>query len=285
MSINLPDQTNLTNIKFTLNQESINLISNNNKIYSNKYSYHDFNITPRISTYLYCICAGQYSYINCNNPNAQVPMKIYLRESMKNYQYANFDEIFDCVIEGIKFYEGLFKIKFPFSKYDQIFCPEYNMGAMENVGLITFHENYVYKLQPTMTMILKRLETVLHELSHMWFGDFVTMEWWDNLWLNESFAVFISTLALNNCEYFVNKYKTNINNIGWLSFNTRKNGAISLDQQSTTHPVYTLVENTEVAETNFDRITYGKGSSILKQIYYNIGHDNFFKGLNHYFEK
>ena len=275
----------LQNIKFNLNDESINFISNNSKIFTNNYNYHNFNITPRISTYLYCFCAGEYVSIECENKNAQVPMKIYLRESMKNYKYADFNEIFNTVIEGIKYYEKLFKIKFPFSKYDQIFCPEYNMGAMENVGLITFHESYVFKSQPTMKARLKRLETVLNELSHMWFGDFVTMKWWDNLWLNESFAVFISNLCLNDCEYFVKNYKTDFNNIGWLSFNTRKSGAITLDQQSTTHPVYTKVENTEEAENNFDRITYGKGSSILKQMYYYIGHENFCKGVNKYFEK
>ena len=282
---NISKKEDLKNIKFNLNDESLNFITNNNKIFNNNYNYHNFNKTPKISSYLYCVCAGEYVSINCENKNAQVPMKIYLRESIKNYKYANFEEIFNTVIEGIKYYEKLFKIKFPFSKYDQIFCPEYNNGAMENVGLVTFLESYIFKTEPTNKAKLKRLETILHELSHMWFGDFVTMKWWDNLWLNESFAVFISNLCLNDCEYFVKNYKTDFNNIGWLSFNSRKSRAITLDQQSITHPVYTIVDNTEVAEANFDTITYGKGSSILKQMYYYIGHDNFCKGVNKYFEK
>jgi len=184
---------NLKEFNFT-NEESEFLFTKNN-LENKNYSLHTFHQTDKISSYLYALCVGPYVKITCPF-EYEVPMNIYMRESMKNF--GNTDEFFKVTIAGMKWYKDYFGIAYPFRKYDQIFCPEYNMGAMENVGLVTYNEVYCWKDTPTMRMKTSFAITVLHELAHMWFGNLVTMIWWDDLWLNESFATFISHLCLAN---------------------------------------------------------------------------------------
>ena len=239
------------------------------------YVLHKFNVTPRISSYLFALCAGHYYCIN-NPIEYEVPMRIFCRESLK--KSGDPLEFFKITIEGMEWYKDFFGIKYPFNKYDQIFVPEYNMGAMENVGLVTYNECYCFKETPTQRLKSLFAITVLHELAHMWFGNLVTMKWWNDLWLNESFATFISHLCMSEAKG-LKHYTTS-----WLIFNSDKGSAFAADQKSTTHPVMGEVKNTDVAETHFDEIVYEKGSSILQQLFKFIGFENFSNGIRNYFQ-
>ena len=264
-------------INFNLDGESINHLVINHDIISKEYKLYVFENTPRISTYLYALCAGPYHCIENTLPSP-IKLRIFMRESLKEYGFP--EEIFKITIAGMKFYSEYFGHPFPFNKYDQIFCPEYNYGAMENVGLVTINEAYCFKNKPTQRALTQRAITILHELSHMWFGDMVTMKWWDNLWLNEAFATFISHLCADKCEELHNLYSTT-----WLLFNMNKGRALTADQLRTTHPVKGIIKDTLEAETEFDVIVYKKGSSMVKQMYYYIGDKNFSKGLSNYFNE
>lgn len=185
-----------------------------NGLENKNYSFHEFIETYKISPYLYAICAGPYHKITCPF-ETEVPLNIYLRQSLKNY--GKITEFFKVTNAGMNFYKSYFGIAYPFRKYDQIFCPEYNWGAMENVGLVTYNEFFCFKDPPTKKAMTGFLITVLHELAHMWFGNLVTMEWWDDLWLNESFATFISHLCLAKIPEF-KEYEE----MSWLLFNSGK---------------------------------------------------------------
>ena len=262
---------------FNLSEESLNHLVNSHDIKSKEYKLYVFEDTPRISTYLYALCAGPYHCIENTLPYP-IKLRIFMKESLKDYGYP--EEIFKITIAGMKWYSEYFGHPFPFNKYDQIFCPEYNYGAMENVGLVTINEAYCFKTKPTKRALTQRAITILHELSHMWFGDMVTMKWWDNLWLNESFATLISHLCADKCEDLHDSYSTT-----WLLFNTHKGRALTADQMRTTHPVKGEIKDTLEAETEFDTIVYKKGSSMVKQMYYYIGDENFSKGLSKYFNQ
>ena len=262
---------------FNLNEESLKHLIDVHDIKSKEYKLYVFEDTPRISTYLYALCAGPYYCIENTLP-CPIKLRIFMKESLKDYGYP--EEIFKVVIAGMNWYSNYFGYPFPFNKYDQIFCPEYNYGAMENVGLVTINEVYCFKTKPTQRAMTQRAITILHELSHMWFGDMVTMKWWDNLWLNESFATFISHLCCDKCDELHDLYKTS-----WMIFNTNKGRALTADQLRTTHPVKGEIKDTLEAETEFDVIVYKKGSSMVKQMYYYIGDENFSKGLKSYFNE
>ena len=262
---------------FNLDENTKKHLVINHNIKSKEYKLYIFEDTPRISTYLYALCAGPYHCIENTLP-CPIKLRIFMRESLKDY--GDPEEIFKITIAGMKWYSEYFGHPFPFNKYDQIFCPEYNYGAMENVGLVTINEGYCFKKKPTRRAITQRAITILHELSHMWFGDMVTMKWWDNLWLNESFATFISHLCADKCEDLHDLYSTT-----WLLFNNHKGRALTADQLRTTHPVKGEIKDTLEAETQFDTIVYKKGSSMVKQMYYYIGNDNFSKGLSKYFNE
>ena len=264
--------------KIPLCPESLKHLFENHSIESKNYHLYIFNATPRISSYLYALCAGPYYCIENKKHEFRVPLRLFMRESLKDCGEP--DEIFRVTIAGMKFYEDYFGTEFKFDKYDQIFCPEYNMGAMENVGLITLNEFYCWKEKPTQRRRTGFAITVLHELAHMWFGDYVTMNWWNDLWLNESFATFISHLCMANSKDLNETYPTS-----WVLFGEYKGYAYSADQKPTTHPVMSEVKNTDVAETDFDVIVYEKGSSMVKQMYYFIGDEAFSKGLKSYFKK
>ena len=194
---------------------------------------------------------------------------------MERYLDDQSPEILEITTEGLDFYGDMFAQPYPFAKYDQVFVPEYNSGAMENVGCVTYNEAYLFRDPATESQKLDRAETFLHELAHMWFGNLVTMRWWDDLWLNESFATYISYLAMTEATRFTN---------AWKVFNADiKRWAYQQDQLPTTHPIAGEAPDTEIAFLNFDGITYGKGASILKQLVKYIGRDAFRDGLRIYF--
>ncbi|MBA3626173.1 MAG: aminopeptidase N [Chloroflexi bacterium] len=237
---------------------------------------HSFQRTPPFSTYLLALVAGPYHVIRRRRPDG-IELGLYCRRSLAEKLAADADEIFQVTEQGFDFYAELFHQSYPFAKYDQLFMPEFNIGAMENVGAVTFSENFVFRDPATESQRQDRGEVILHELAHMWFGNLVTMRWWDDLWLNESFASYVSYLALTEATRFKG---------AWRSF-TRdmKRWAYHQDQLPTTHPIAGEAPDTDSAFLNFDGITYGKGASVLKQLVATIGRDGFRDGLRLYFRR
>lgn len=247
--------------------ESVSAIEESSEVVRN------FKTTAKISSYLYAICAGPYEEFREDDNELDIPLGLYCRKSLASYLIP--ERYFHWTIQGFKFYNDFFGIKYPFGKYDQVFVPEFNFGAMENVGCVTYRDQYVFKDAPSEVQLSRVCDTFLHEMAHMWFGDLVTMKWWDDLWLNESFATFMSHLST-------------ITNLGkeypwvWRNFLSRKGWGYSTDQLSTTHPIHTHVEHTGQTETNFDGISYSKGSAVLKQLYFLVGPDVFRTALQNY---
>jgi aminopeptidase N len=234
---------------------------------------HRFSPTPPISSYLVAVIAGRFAGVR--SLHRGTPLGVWTRSSLA--RFIDPDEIFEVTRQGIDYFAALFDHPFPFAKYDQVFVPEFNSGAMENVGAVTFSESYVFRDPPTGTQRLARAETVLHELAHMWFGDLATMRWWDDLWLNESFATYVSNLALAEATRFDG---------AWRSFHAdMKRWGYQADARSTTHPVSGVVPDTDATYYNFDGITYGKGASVIKQLVAEIGQEAFRAGLRTYFRR
>ena len=205
----------------------------------------------------------------------EVPLGIFCRRSLSPYLDA--DNLFDVTKRGFAFFEEEFDQPYPFEKYDQLFTPEYNMGAMENAGCVTINEMYVFRSRVTDAIVERRALTVLHELAHMWFGDLVTMRWWNDLWLNESFAEWASTTCQAEATHWTD---------AWTTFGTHeKDWAYRQDQLSSTHPVVAEIRDLEDVEVNFDGITYAKGASVLKQLVAHVGREAFRDGLRAYFAK
>ena len=185
------------------------------------------------------------------------------------------ERLFRETKQGFGFYHKNFGVRYPFGKYDQLFVPEFNAGAMENAAAVTFLEDYVFRSRVTRPVYERRAETVLHEMAHMWFGDLVTMRWWDDLWLNESFATFASVL----CQAEATEYTE-----AWTTFaNVEKSWAYRQDQLPSTHPVAADIPDLQAVEVNFDGITYAKGASVLKQLVAYVGLEPFLAGLRSYF--
>jgi aminopeptidase N len=236
---------------------------------------HSFAPTELFSTYLTALVGGPYVHRAIEHRG--MPLRLFARGSMERYLDDQAAEIFELTTQGLDFYSELFAQPYPFTKYDQVFVPEYNSGAMENVGCVTYNEAYLFRDPPTDNQRLDRGETFLHELAHMWFGNLVTMRWWNDLWLNESFATYISYLCLTSATRFRN---------AWKVFNYRiKRWAYQTDQLPTTHPIAGSAADTEIAFLNFDGITYGKGASVLKQLAKYIGPDAFRDGMRLYFRR
>lgn len=236
-----------------------------------------FAPTARISSYITALVAGPYEEFRdeVTARNGVIPLGVFCRKSLAEYLDA--DEIFDVTKRGFAFFENEFDQPYPFTKYDQIFTPEYNMGAMENAGCVTFTEMYVFRAKVTETVIERRALTILHELAHMWFGNLVTMKWWNDLWLNESFAEWASTTAQAEATRWES---------AWTTFGTsEKAWAYRQDQLSSTHPIVAEIRDLADVETNFDGITYAKGASVLKQLVAYVGREPFIAGLRAYFKK
>ncbi|MGH1468152.1 MAG: aminopeptidase N [Bdellovibrionales bacterium] len=233
---------------------------------------HEFTRTEKFSTYIAAMCAGPFAV--WTDTRARIPSRIFAVQSMAEHVDSN--RIFKITRQGFDFFEEYFDIKYPFHKYDQIFLPQFNSGAMENVGAVTFNGNYIYRHKATRAELQGRSNTILHEMAHMWFGDIVTMEWWNDLWLNESFATYMANLALVEATEYTESWR--------LFTKGTKTWAYWQDQLPTTHPIETLVPDTDTTFTNFDGITYGKGASSLKQLVFLIGEENFKLGLAEYFK-
>jgi aminopeptidase N len=232
-----------------------------------------FAPSPRISPYITAIVAGPYYSVH--DTHGDIPLGIYCRESLA--EFLDPDEIFTVTKQGFDWFQANFDYPYPFGKYDQLFVPEFNAGAMENAGAVTFLEDYVFRSKVTDAARERRAETILHEMAHMWFGDLVTMRWWDDLWLNESFATYASVL----CQVSATRFKG-----GWTTFaNVEKTWAYKQDQMPSTHPVVADIVDIEAVEVNFDGITYAKGASVLKQLVAWVGQDKFLAALRSYFAK
>ncbi len=237
-----------------------------------------FEPTQRISTYITALVAGDYGVVRKDYTSADgtvIPMAVAARKSLMEYLDA--DEIFDVTFKGFDYFEAKFDQPYPFPKYDQLFVPEYNAGAMENAGCVTILEDYVFRSKVTDATYERRAETILHELAHMWFGDLVTMEWWNDLWLNESFATYASVRCQAEATRWTN---------AWTTFaNVEKTWAYAQDQLPSTHPIVAEIPDLEAVYVNFDGITYAKGASVLKQLVAYVGDEAFFKGLRTYFKR
>ncbi|MDH3025476.1 aminopeptidase N [Gordonia alkanivorans] len=236
---------------------------------------HRFRETAPMSTYLVALIAGPYAEWTdvYSDDHGDIPLGIYCRASLAEHMDA--DRLFTETKQGFAFYHKNFGIPYAFGKYDQLFVPEFNAGAMENAGAVTFLEDYVFRSRVTKYLYERRAETVLHEMAHMWFGDLVTMQWWDDLWLNESFATFASVLCQSEATEYTN---------AWTTFaNVEKSWAYRQDQLPSTHPVAADIPDIAAVEVNFDGITYAKGASVLKQLVAYVGVDDFLAGLRDYF--
>ena len=237
-----------------------------------------FEPTPRISSYITALIAGPYesTFSELTSSSGRViPLGVYARKSL--WQYLDAAYVFDKTREGFAYYEEKFAYPYPFAKYDQLFVPEFNAGAMENAGAVTFTESYVFRSKVTDAIKERRVVTILHELAHMWFGDLVTMKWWNDLWLNESFAEWASTIATAEATEWTH---------AWTTFNAmEKTWAYRQDQLPSTHPVVAEINDLEDVQVNFDGITYAKGGSVLKQLAAWVGIEQFFAGVAAYFAK
>ena len=232
---------------------------------------HSFATTEPMSTYVTALVAGPYHVVRDHHDG--IDLGIFCRTSLAEYLDA--DRLFTQTKQGFDFFHRAFGVRYPFGKYDQLFVPEFNAGAMENAGAVTFREEYVFRSRVTRYQYERRCETVLHEMAHMWFGDLVTMRWWDDLWLNESFATWASVVAqVNATEYTA----------AWTTFaNVEKSWAYVQDQLPSTHPIAADMVDLAAVEVNFDGITYAKGASVLKQLAAYVGYDEFLEGLRDYF--
>ncbi|PPI07587.1 aminopeptidase N [Rathayibacter sp. AY1B8] len=237
-----------------------------------------FEPTPRISSYITALVAGPYVVETdslVSSDGRTIPLGVFARASLAPFLDA--DYVFEKTKQGFAFYEEKFGVPYPFAKYDQLFVPEFNAGAMENAGAVTFTETYVFRSKVTDAIKERRVVTILHELAHMWFGDLVTMKWWNDLWLNESFAEYASTLATAEATEWTE---------AWTTFAAmEKSWAYRQDQLPSTHPIVATINDLEDVQVNFDGITYAKGASVLKQLVAWVGEREFLAGVHEYFVK
>ena len=243
---------------------------------------HRFATTRPISTYITAVVAGPYHYVADSyrrtfedGSELEIPLGALCRKGLA--KHFDSDDIFTVTKQGLDFFHDHFDYPYPFGKYDQAFVPEYNLGAMENPGCVTFREEFIFRGKTTTAAYEGRANVILHEMAHMWFGDLVTMQWWDDLWLKESFADFMGALSLVEATRFQD---------AWITFaNRRKSWAYRADQLPSTHPVTADIRDLEDAKLNFDGITYAKGASVLKQLVAYAGRDAFLEGARRYFKR
>jgi aminopeptidase N len=230
-----------------------------------------FPPTPPLPTYITAVAAGPYHVIRDSHDG--IPLGIFCRQSLASYLDPG--EILEVTRQGFDYYHQQFGIRYPFPKYDQLFVPEFKAGAMENAGCVTFLETYIFRSRVTDSLRESRASTILHEMAHMWFGDLVTMRWWDDLWLNESFATWASTVA----QAEATRWRS-----AWTTFTqVDKAWAYRQDQLPSTHPIAADIPDIAAVEVNFDGITYAKGAAVLKQLVAYVGRDNFMAGVRAYF--
>ncbi|MET7709620.1 aminopeptidase N [Micromonospora sp. NPDC005413] len=234
----------------------------------------EFAPTAPLATYFFSLIAGPYHVRRAEHDG--VPLGIYCRRSLAEHLDADADEIFTITRQCLDRFHQLFTERYPFGKYDQAFVPEFNAGAMENPGLVTFRDDYVFRSAVTDTQREQRATTIAHEMAHMWFGDLVTMRWWDDLWLNESFAEYLGTRVTAEATRF---------DQAWTTFAMRRKAwGYAADQRPSTHPVAPEeVADADEGLLNFDGISYAKGASVLRQLVAWLGDDAFLAGLNAHF--
>ena len=234
---------------------------------------HRYDKTEVFSTYLFALIAGPYHEVR--DEHRGIPLGFFCRKSL--VPYLDEEELFEVTKQGLDFYTSFFDYSYPFVKYDQVFVPEFNAGAMENVAAVTHSERMVFRDPPTDNQRLGRAEVLLHEMAHMWFGNLVTMRWWNDLWLNESFATYMAYLSMAEATRF---------SASWQAFNSgMKAWAYRQDQLVTTHPIAAQVRDTDETFLNFDGITYGKGAAVIKQLVAAVGMEGFREGMRRYFRK
>jgi aminopeptidase N len=232
-----------------------------------------FATTPRLSPYVTALVAGPYHKVTDTHDG--IDLGVYCRASLAEHLDA--DDILLITKQGFDWYHRAFDYRYPFDKYDQLFVPEFNAGAMENAACVTFLDDYVFRSKVTNYSYERRSETILHEMAHMWFGDLVTMRWWDDLWLNESFASFVSVLAQAQATRFTS---------AWTTFaNIEKTWAYRQDQLSSTHPIAADIPDLQAVEVNFDGITYAKGAGVLRQLAAYVGIEEFLRAMRVYFRR
>ncbi len=248
------------------------------KLIAEPYSLRVFRPTEEISTYLYALIAGAYKEYKARQEKDMPPMRIFVRQAMAKYMDKLQEGIFNSTTNGISFFREFFNSAFPYQKYDQIFVPDFKFDNMEHVGASVLNEKFIRRDVLTKADRQALAEVILHNVSHMWFGNLVTLRWWSDLWLNESFAVFMATLALSKARGFEEFHLE-----AWTVFHKNLVRAYTEDQERSTHPITTPVNTTEEAEFMFDSITYWKGASVLKQLYYFLGEEIFRSGIQLYF--
>ncbi|GGM48671.1 aminopeptidase N [Microbacterium saperdae] len=235
----------------------------------------EFAPTLPISSYITAVAAGPYVRVDgeWSRGAQRIALGVFARRSLAAHLES--EEILEITRQGLDFFTDAFASPYPWGKYDQIFVPEYNLGAMENPGLVTFTEAYLSRGAATDAQRAARANTILHEMAHMWFGDLVTMRWWDDLWLKESFADYMGAHASAAATRFTD---------AWVKFAAnRKAWAYQQDQLPTTHPIVADITDLEAAKLNFDGITYAKGAAVLKQLVAFVGEEAFFEGARRYF--
>src|SRR6478735_4222455 len=236
----------------------------------------NFPATKRMSTYITALVAGEYYEVldTYQGKNGEIPLGHYCRQSL--VEHLDREELVKLTKQGFDYFEQAFGFPYPFEKFDQLYVPEYNMGAMENAGCVTLRDEYLPRSRQDRSFYEFRCSVILHEMAHMWFGDLVTMRWWDDLWLNESFAEWACYhAAVENTEFTE----------AWTGFtNARKNWALRQDQLPSTHPIAADNYDLHAVEVNFDGITYAKGASVLKQLVAWVGLEPFLVGLRQYFK-
>ncbi len=233
-------------------------------------SWH-FPPTPLLPTYITMLAAGPYHVVTSQHNG--IPLGLYCRQSLA--EHLDTAELFEITGQGLDYFQTTFGVPYPFGKYDQLFVPEFNAGAMENAAAVTFVEGYVFRSRVTEANREARADTILHEMAHMWFGDLVTMTWWDDLWLNESFASWAAVIALVDATRFGDAWTTFAQEL--------KSWAYRQDQLPSTHPVVADIPDVRSVEVYFDGITYAKGAAVLKQLVAFVGLDSFLTGLRSYF--
>ncbi|HVK61527.1 MAG TPA: aminopeptidase N, partial [Bdellovibrionales bacterium] len=226
--------------------------------------------TKPISTYLFFVGSGPFA--EWNDKEGDIPLVIYARKSLA--KYVDHKRLFDTTKTGLRFFTEYFGTPYPFSKYGQVFVPEFMWGGMENPGAVTLNEKNIYRGAVTSARLSGRDDLILHEMAHMWFGDLVTMKWWNDLWLNESFATYAATIA---------QARALKNEAAWIGFHSEKGWGYWQDQLITTHPIENNVADVRATKSNFDGITYAKGAATLKQLHFFVGEEGFREGLRKYF--
>ncbi|MFW5468546.1 aminopeptidase N [Knoellia sp. CPCC 206435] len=229
--------------------------------------------TLPLATYFVTVCAGPW--VSVHDEHDGIPLGIHARRSLRPELERHAPQMFEVTRQSFDYYHRTFGVRYPFGDYDQVFVPEFNAGAMENPGCVTFRDPMLHRGRATSEQILQRSNTIAHEMAHMWFGDLVTMRWWDDLWLNESFAEFMAYTATSRATEFADS---------WVEFGiSRKQWGYAAERAPSTHPVAgSPAPDAQSALENFDGISYAKGASVLRQLIAHIGEDAFNAGVTAY---